>query len=306
MRNPCHPDTCRYRKAFFLWKIFTESSLVPLFWGTIVTCPGMGPFHPLCQGLRGPFQSVNLFSSVLQNSELFLWWLLSSILFMFGQSGLNFQWSFHSYFLLLCVFLILSSNTSIELVAVRLWFLRIVFSQGVIYSSISLHILMFCLSFVLPIWSPPSLCFPCVLVSVLVCLGYCNKNIIDRVVYKQQTFLTVLEAEVQSRRSRHQKIFCLWGIPPMFLNGCLFTVSSQGLSGVSFTRTLISSWGLHFHDPITSQWPHLPTPSPWGLELNIWIAGQGNTAFSSLWSLSFMMKAFHRWLTNGLLLSAHT
>ena len=109
------------------------------------------------------------------------------IIYIFGQSGLNFQWCFHSYFLLFCVF----SQFYLLILLLSLLlsdcdFKGCFFTGCDIFFYFSAYINV--LSFVLPIQILPSLCFPCVLVSVLVCLGYCNKNIIAWVVSEQQTF----------------------------------------------------------------------------------------------------------------------
>lgn len=62
----------------------------------------------------------------------------------------------------------------------------------------------------------------------------------------------------------------------------LFSVSSHGREqrGSKFSslllRALIPSWGHHPQELMTSQWPHLQTPSTWGLGLNTRIVGDAN------------------------------
>lgn len=83
LRNLCHSDTCCYRKPLPFAERFSQNLLSSQCSETS-QWPSLAwvHFYPLCQGLNGPFQSVNLFSSVLEDSELFLWWLLSFLLFI--------------------------------------------------------------------------------------------------------------------------------------------------------------------------------------------------------------------------------
>ena len=57
-------------------------------------------------------------------------------------------------------------------------------------------------------------------------------------------------------------------------------------------RTLIPSWGLHSHDLITSQGPHLLTPSHWGLGFNIGIWVGGDTSIQCI--ALFLLSPQHR------------
>ena len=97
LRNPCHSDTCCYRKPFSFSERFSQNLLSSqcsekLQW----PAQAWVHFHPLCQGFCGPFQSVNLFSSVLEKSGLFLRWLLSSLLFIYLD---NLDWISNDLFI---------------------------------------------------------------------------------------------------------------------------------------------------------------------------------------------------------------
>ena len=72
--------------------------------------------------------------------------------------------------------------------------------------------------------------------------------------------------------------------------------SMRVLSGVSLVRALVSSWGLHPHDLIISQRPHLQIPSQWGFGFNIWITeGYKNSVYSNL-SVKILLKSLGSWI----------
>ena len=76
-------------------------------------------------------------------------------------------------------------------------------------------------------------------------------------------FLTVLEAG--SLRSRCWNIWYPVRPTSWFIQGCLLTVSSYGRRG---ERALWDLWGLHPHDLITFQRPHLLNPSHCGVRIS--------------------------------------
>lgn len=50
---------------------------------------------------------------------------------------------------------------------------------------------------------------------------------------------------------------------------CPHLVGGEGISKATRIRALIPLWGLHLRDPITSETPHLLTPSHCGVGLQL-------------------------------------
>lgn len=76
---------------------------------------------------------------------------------------------------------------------------------------------------------------------ILIYLSPCNKITIDGAAYKQQNFITVLEA--RNARPKHEQILYLGGAHFLiykWLSSCPHMVEgAKEVSGVTFTRALI-------------------------------------------------------------------
>lgn len=122
---------------------------------------------------------------------------------------------------------------------------------------------------------------------MLVCMGYCNKNSMDRHL-KQQTFISHSSGgwEVQNRGAGMFSVW--WGSTFWFILGCFPVCShvvegARKLSEVSFLRT--HSWEHLPCDLSTSRRPYPLIPSCWGLGFNIRIL-RGHT--HSVYSISMV------------------
>ena len=105
------------------------------------------------------------------------------------------------------------------------------------------------------------------LLGVLVSSSCCNKDAADWVPQKQQTFIYFLQFwrwEVQDAGASRCSVW--WEPSSWFSEGHLPILGERGthVPLVSLLiRTLIPSWGLHPHELIASQRPHLLIPSHW-------------------------------------------
>ena len=108
--------------------------------------------------------------------------------------------------------------------------------------------------------------------------AWCNKNTMHwMTLTTNNLFLTVLE-------TGKSKIMALadsvseYPLPGSYMTVCsLYPHKIEGtrvLSGSSLIGAQCHLWGLHPHDLITSQKPHLLLSSHWGLGLSIWMLGK--------------------------------